>query len=139
VLESLVDKYPTHVVLGDLNIDLLKDILNSRALLDNFESLSLKIVNDGELTHFQTGARPLFATNSLDDVGFFTQVDLPLCRTFHYLIYGSMKFPVFKTSEGLVYYYRDFSRIDFDCLLVEVSAYDWSPIYATPSVDEQVD
>jgi hypothetical protein len=91
VLESLVDKYPTHVVLGDLNIDLLRDILASRTLLENFEYLSQMIVNDREPTHFQTGARPslidLFATNSPDDVGFFTQVDLSSCCNFHDLIY----------------------------------------------------
>jgi hypothetical protein len=39
VLDSIVDKYPKIVVLGDLIIDLLRDTVASRALLENFESL----------------------------------------------------------------------------------------------------
>jgi hypothetical protein len=137
MLESLFDKNPyRHVVLGVLHIDLLRNTLASasRTLLDRFESLSLKIVNDTEPTHFQTGAHPslidLFATNPLGDVSFFTQAALPSCRTFHDLIYSPMRFPVSQTMEGSVYHYRDYSRIDIDCLLGEKSAYDWSPMHA---------
>jgi hypothetical protein len=46
-------------------------------------------------------------------------------------IYGSMKFPVPQTIKESVYYYRDY--------LGELSAYEWYPIYATSSIDEQVD
>jgi hypothetical protein len=77
--------------MGDFNVNLLGDSTSSRG------ALNLSVVNMVEPTHFQSGASPslpdlFFLTNTPSEFGFFTQIDLPACRTHHDLIYGSMKF-----------------------------------------------
>jgi hypothetical protein len=47
------------VVLGDVNIDLLRDTVASRALLENFESLSLKNVNERGTDSLSDGGAPI--------------------------------------------------------------------------------
>jgi hypothetical protein len=47
----------------------------------------------------------VIVTNSSEDVDFFTQIDLPSCKTMHDLIYGSMRFPdVSSRSEDPFYF-----------------------------------
>jgi hypothetical protein len=55
-LESrIMIKYPRFVIMGDLNVDLLKTTVSSRELVYRFGSFSLSVVNDSaELTHFQS-------------------------------------------------------------------------------------
>jgi Reverse transcriptase (RNA-dependent DNA polymerase)/Endonuclease-reverse transcriptase len=142
ILEELVDKYPRTVIMGDLNVDLLKNTVSSRELEEKLGSLSLSVVNTSEPTHFQSDSRPslidIFATNAPDSVDFFTQIDLPACNTNHDMIYGSMKFPNPEKKGDPTYFYRDYSRIDIDLLMRDVASVDWSPIYSMPDVDEQV-
>jgi hypothetical protein len=82
--------------MGDFNVDLLRDSVASRSLIEHFESLSLSVVNR-EPINFQSVCDPtfidLFVTNSSEDVDVFTQIDLSSCKTIHDLIYGSKRFP----------------------------------------------
>jgi hypothetical protein len=53
ILEDLADRYPGHKIIGDFIVDLLRDSVASRSLVEHFESLSLSVVNR-EPTHFQS-------------------------------------------------------------------------------------
>jgi hypothetical protein len=43
-LEQLADSYPRYIIMGDINVDLLRDSVASRSLV---ESLSLSVINRG--------------------------------------------------------------------------------------------
>jgi hypothetical protein len=76
----------------------------------------------------------LHATNAPESVDIFTQIDFPAC----YLIYGSMKFLGPEKNGDSTYYNCDFSLIDTALLMRDVALLNYSPIYSTPNVDEQV-
>jgi hypothetical protein len=141
VLDELVSLYPVQILMGDLNVDLLKDSVASRNLTDYFNSLSLSVLNNTP-TNFQSSNSPslidLFITNSSSLVNMFTQIDLPSCNTMHDLIYGSMKFPTSDPSKEQQFFFRDYSCIDACALRQDVESIDWSPLYTTANVDDQV-
>jgi hypothetical protein len=141
ILEELVGIYPVQILMGDLNTDLLKDTVASRNLKDRFNSLSLSVVNTFP-THFQSTNSPslidLLITNSPSLVNMFTQVDLPSCNTMHDLIYGSMKFPISDSTTEKPYFFRDYSCIDASALRQDVESLDWTPLYSSDNVDDQI-
>jgi hypothetical protein len=141
ILDELVGIYPVQILMGDFNVDLLKDTIDSRYFIDRLNSLSLSVVNTNP-THFQSAGSPslidLFLTNSPSLVNMFTQIDLPSCKTMHDLIYGSMKFPVADSTAEKPYFFRDYSCIDAAALRQDVESLDWTPIYSTENVDDQV-
>jgi hypothetical protein len=49
-----------------------------------------------------------------------------------------MKFLSPETNGDCTYYYRNYSRIDTTLLMHDVASLDWSTIYSTPNVVEQV-
>jgi hypothetical protein len=99
-------------------------------------------VNKTEPTHFSVHGHPtlidIFATNVPDEVGFFTQVDLPACNTDHDLIYGSLNMPYSTASAPKEYIYRDYSAMCGNSLTRDVLSIDWSAIYNLPHVDNQI-
>jgi hypothetical protein len=92
------------------------------------------------LRHFLTNI-PLYSniphTNRPSEVDLFTQIDLPACRTHHDLIYGS-RFPSWEAKVDSTFYYRDYSRVDSEQLVLNVESIDWSTVCMTSSVDEPV-
>jgi hypothetical protein len=50
-----------------------------------------------------------------------------------------MRFPDVGSRSEEPFYFRDYSHVDVPRLIQDVAEFDWTPIYATPSVDEQVD
>jgi hypothetical protein len=119
--------------MGDFNVNLLGDSTSARNLVEQFDALNLCVVNMVEPTHFQSGASPLlldlFLTNTSSEVGFFTQIDLPACRMHHALIYGSMRLRSSEVRVDPIFYYRDYSRVDSEQVVLNVESIDWSTVY----------
>jgi hypothetical protein len=71
VLEELNSIYPRHIVMGDVNVDILRDTSASRIFLKQFNALSLTVVKNVEPTHFRLGERStlidFFATNAPEE------------------------------------------------------------------------
>jgi hypothetical protein len=105
-------------------VNLLGDSTPSRSFVEQFDALNLSVVNMVEPTHFQSSASlsllDFFFTNTPSEVGFFTQIDLPACRTHHDLIYGSMRFPFSEAKVDSSFYSRDYSRVDSEQLVLNV-------------------
>jgi hypothetical protein len=141
ILDELVGIYPIQILMGDFNVDLLKNTVASRYFIDRLNSLSLSVVNTAP-THFQSVDSPslidLFLTNNPSLVNLFTQIDMPSCNTMHDLIYGSMKFPITDLAKEKPYFFRDYSSIDACSLRQDVELTDWTQIYSTGHVDDQV-
>jgi hypothetical protein len=86
-----------------------------------------------EPTLFQSGASllllDLFLTNIPSEVGFFTQIDLLTCRMHHDLIYGSMRFSSSGARVDSTFYYRGYTRVDLEHLVLNVESIDWRTVY----------
>jgi hypothetical protein len=139
VLEPLVSKYTDVLVLGDFNHDLLKSEGRVTKFLEDFQNLNLHFYSTSP-TNFQ--GRPtcidLFATNRLESVELYNQIDLPGIPTTHDLIYGAYLLPQLPDPIDTPRFYRDYKNIDLEALLNDVNNLDWSDLFAAQNVDEKL-
>lgn len=145
-LENLYDKLLEYSILyenvflcGDLNIDMLRNDLQSKKLNDLFTCADLDVVNK-EPTRFAQNSRPslldIVAVSNLAILNHFDQFSLPAISD-HDMLFASLniRFSKFVTPS---FTYRDFKRIDMNALYEEASTLLWNSCWLGTDINEKL-
>ncbi|RVE41235.1 hypothetical protein evm_014115 [Chilo suppressalis] len=140
LLENFAPSYAHTIIMGDFNTCLMKNDFRSKRLLSVIDSSNLHILPLKETHHFPN------CTPSLLDLIIVSSPTLAAKHghysadafSYHDLVYLSYRIrpPKLKPTVQLQ---RSFARIDQEQLLADAANIDWSAIFATESVDEQIE
>lgn len=139
LLEAHCSDYAHHIIMGDLNTDLLKSTSNSNHLLDIVKSVNLSILPSGPTHHNPD------ASDSLLDLIFTSSRD-------HVILHGQLPAPGFSRHDAIYLSYklrppklrpkivmmRCLANIDNLALLEDAAKLDFSDVYTASTVDDKV-
>lgn len=139
-LDELCSKYADVVILGDFNVNLLKNTSSVARFKDILDHSSLKCPSNVP-TNFVIGKNPsqidLILVNNLIRLKRFSQISIG-SFTSHDLIYGSYALSMSGSVIPSVKMFRNIDAINPSALLKSAAKMNFNSIYLSPDINEQV-
>lgn len=136
MLATISLNYNDILISGDFN----SNILQEKTLLREMQTIGLNSVNNEIPTHYSSTVNTLldlFLTNNTSKILLYDQLSVPVFSK-HDLIFTTIDFKLRSDNAGDAYSFRDFKRINYDALNLQMSTILWDQIYYLPSIDEKV-
>lgn len=137
---NIIEKYSVsynHIILtGDMNCNLLEDL----SIADKLESLGLFATNTSVPTHFTSTSSTLLDVMYVSEIKrsvLYDQLSAPNFSK-HDLIYMIYDVPLSREKRPKSITFRDFKNINYSELTNEIDLINWSVIYHTSIVDQQI-